>query len=621
MLGPDELDVIFLAENQQYAQSYSRLQRTDPTLSGDFRSGRVYDMDLNTDNILEHPTAGHSDDLTPEDFRRLMDEGYDGVHFDSADPEINEYVVWSDDAIRVRGVAEEGGYQNFDDRAAVTAGLQGLDESPDQTFVASGTSAISESSQHIAGRQHLQNTQRWTETRTNALAEANIQRVQDFPDYDNASMVSSIMKMVYPFWGYESHRWAWYLPREALRHPGVAMAWGRYSENTDLGYINLPGPLDVNLLRGTIAMGGLRRLMTRDYPEYYDNFEGFSEYLDYGSRFGFYPGSPIGLLLAGFGASAGGPQLGELVPPAGRTLQGALAAIAPNNPAVQLLNETIFPDRFRSYLIANQVSRDSINAAIGEGDLEELLRAQRAGTLAPGDAAVLASAVSSVNGAELWLKQIDNIPLTEEEQAAWNRGSRGIGKWQALMEQTGIFRFNPDERRIVRAASYEIVEELTGVPPSILEDMRRYGIRWEDVWGARSPELKQALNALEIYGHFSAGIGLLPSSQGVAQARIRGFWETIGTNNDQFRSDLLITEKEFEQGNVSFRTWDRSRRDKVSSLTGSIDELKNAPQFANVPVTIDERLSFAEEDRCQSHLPSSRRTPLSLLRNRTRGLL
>ena len=584
--------VLFFAERQEASDFFAGRGTS---------FGRVFDADLQTENLAE--VVGLSQDLVAADYTRIRGEGYDGIRFVNTtrralDPDsqvIDEYIVWSDDAFTERGVMESAQYHDFSDPEVLSAGLQGLGEvDPERVFVGHGT-PITEFSQNVAARQLLRNPERWSEVRANAIAEMNLQRVQDFPDYDNPSAIGSVLKTIYPFWGYEAHRWAWYLPREMIRHPGVGLGWGKYQNNTDSGYIGLPGPLDINPLRGTIAMGGMRRLITRDYPEYYDNFEGMSEFFDYGSRFGFYPGFPIGMLLSAFGPSAGGPQLGELVPPAARTLQGALAALLPDNPAVQLINETIFADRFRNYLVGQQVSRDSINATIGDYDLRELLAKQRAGTLDTNEAAALERAANSINGAEILRKQILEIPLTPEEEAAWARGVRGIGKWQPLMEQTGIFRFNPDERTAIREASYAVTEELTGVPRSILEDMRRYGFRWEDVWGARSPDHKQALNALELFGHFSTGIGLLPPQQRIAQANIQGFWQTVETNNGKFRSDLLLTEQEFEQGNVSFQTWDRERRRKAASLAGSIDELKAAPQFVNVPVTIQERLEFGEQ--------------------------
>ena len=261
-----------------------------------------------------------------------------------------------------------------------------------------------------------------------------------------------------------------------------------------------------------------------------------------------------------------------------------------------LLNEINFPDRFRNYQIANQVSRDSINSALGDFDLDEILNKRREGTLTSEEQAALDRADIAFNGAEIWLKQIDNVPLTPEEEAAWRRGTRGIGKWQALMEQTGLFRFNPDERRQLREASLEITEELTGVPRDVLMDMRRYGLRWEDVFDtSRGPDLKLALNNLEMYSHFTSGTGLLPSEQRVAQARIRGFWQAVSDTNEELRQGLLDTEKQFERGDVSYRTWERDMEEKVGRLVNVIDDLKKTSVYSGVPVTIQERLEFSED--------------------------
>ena len=159
----------------------------------------------------------------------------------------------------------------------------------------------------VAAHELLTNNAEWQGLREGALQEANIQRVLDFPDYENITAVSTTMKMIFPFWGYESHRWGWWLPRELIRHPGVGLGWGKYQNNSDSGYIDVPGPLDINPLRGTVFMGGFRRLAQRDFPEFYDNFEGMSEFFDYTSRFGFYPGAPVGALMSVFGAAAWRP--------------------------------------------------------------------------------------------------------------------------------------------------------------------------------------------------------------------------------------------------------------------------------------------------------------------------
>ncbi|KKK66226.1 hypothetical protein LCGC14_2966230, partial [marine sediment metagenome] len=289
----------------------------------------------------------------------------------------------------------------------------------------------------------------WKEIRQQAFDETNARRQLDFPDYENQTALSYVMKAVYPFWGYEAHRWAWWLPREAVRHPGVWAGWGKYIDNTDQGYVSVPNTtLDVNPLRGTIFMGGFRRLQQRDYPEYYDSFKGVSEFFDYGSRWGFYPGFPIAMTMATWGAKSGGPQWGEVLPATAKNVFIDVPSIvAPE--AWERVRQTIFPDRFRDFLIANEVSRLDFDKEHG------------------------------INGMILLRKKLLGQEFTEEETAIWTRAARGVAMWGLLMEQTGLFRLRPEEKTQVFRDMNTILFEETGVPISALEDMRRFGLKFE----------------------------------------------------------------------------------------------------------------------------------------------
>ncbi len=406
----------------------------------------------------------------------------------------------------------------------------------------------------------------WNEIRQAAFDETNARRQLDFPDYENQTALSHVMKAIFPFWGYEAHRWAWYLPREAVRHPGVFGTWGKYIDNTDQGYISIPNlPLDINPLRGTIFMGGFRRLQQRDYPEYYDNFKGASEFFDYGSRWGFYPGFPIGFVMAGWGAKSGGSQWGELLPALARNaLVDIPGAIAPE--ASERLRQVIFPDRFRDFIIANEVSRLDFDKEQG------------------------------INGMELLRKRLLDEEFTPEEEAIWVRAARGVATWGLLMEQTGLFRLRPEEKTQVYKDVNQILSEETGVPIPVLEDMRRAGIRYEDVFGGLSPEAKRRLNVLEKYQRFAGGsLALLPSEIGKSQALTREFWQTVENQNTEARQKLLTVEQDFLVGRQTFAQWEGALVEYINDGSNVIENLKEAPRYKDVPVTQEERLTVAEE--------------------------
>ncbi len=411
------------------------------------------------------------------------------------------------------------------------------------------------------------NTPEGRTIRQDALDETNLRYGQDFPDYDNPTAFTNIMKMIFPFWQYEAHRWAFWLPREFARHPGVWAGWGKYQDNTDGGYFDIPGiPLDINPLRGTIFMGGMRRLAMRDFPEYYDNFEGFAETFDQLSRWGFYPGFPIGVSMATFGAQSGQMQLGELLPPTARTVQSAISAMSPK--LGNLLNEIFFSDRFRDFMQALEVDR--LNFGNPDG----------------------------VFGSDILAKKILNQELLPEEQEVWLRATRGIGKWTMLFEQTGLFKFSPEERREIWSLTNQIISEHRGIPVEQLEDMRRAGIQYEDVFGPNPPEVDQAIRAMDSWRRFSgASISLLPSQEGQARAHIRQFWATATDEIEGEREKLLTVQQEFERnpspGTMS--NWEFALKEKVLASISIIENLKQSEIYEDVPVTIAERRKAAEE--------------------------
>jgi hypothetical protein len=411
------------------------------------------------------------------------------------------------------------------------------------------------------------NTPEFTAVRASALQEMTLRRRLDFPDYENQTAISALMKQIYPFWGYESHRFGFWLPREFARHPGTFAAWGKYQDNTDNGYIHIPGTsLDINPIRGTIFMGGFRRLSMRDYPEFYDNFAGFAEIADYGSRFGFYPGFPIGAVLAVYGPKSGKSQFGELLPPIARTLLSSITALAPKSGP--LLNDIVFPDRFRDYLIALEVTRLDINKEHG------------------------------ISGTQLLKKRLLGEEFTAEETAIWERATRGISAWQVLFEQTGLFRFNPQERIELRKLANIIISEITGIPVDNLEDMRRFGIRLEDVMGPMPPNMIEALNQLEQWRRFSgASVVLLPSQEGKARALVTEFWQTYAEQMAIERDLLLELEQQYRVNPTegTYAAWVAQLRVKGTAASRIIANLKALPLFENVPVTIDERRAFANE--------------------------
>jgi hypothetical protein len=404
--------------------------------------------------------------------------------------------------------------------------------------------------------------QSWQDIRRGILAETRRRFQLDFPDYEHQTAISHAMKAIFPFWGYEAHRFG-FLPREALRHPGVYGGWGKYQDNTDQGYITIPGTgLDINPLRGTILMGGMRRLFMRDYPEFYDGFGGIAEVTDAVSRWGFYPGAPYAIIQAMFGARSGNSQLGEVLPASGIISRSTLGALTAAFPAqTELLRDVIFPDRFRDFLIAN-----------------------RLGTM-------------GYEGIKLLEKRVAGQPLSDEEQTLWNGAARHHGVLSILLEQTALFRVRPEEKRQLAESVDRILAEAYGFPLHMVQDMRKNSINIEDEFGPMPPEVHKQINALEGWSRFAgASVALAPSELGKLQVIIREFWTTVANTRLEAKGRRIEMEASMRAGTNNMDDWLKLKRDQAKEMATLIEKTRaENPRYADVPMTLDERVAFAEK--------------------------
>lgn len=356
--------------------------------------------------------------------------------------------------------------------------------------------------------------------------------------------------------------------------------------NSDTGYIHLPGTdMQINPFRGMVFMGGFRRFFLRDYPEYYDTFPGFSQVFDYLGRAGFYPGIHITLPLAFFGAkgTVSRPQLGEILPSwAEMGVNGFLAAF-PDSQAAKDLAEVFVPDRYRDYqimLAVNDMGLDGI----------EILAKKRAG-----------------------------IELTEAEQSAWNRGLRRIAKFQLLNEQTGLFRFRPDEMRAAYTASAKMIEEMTGVPTDVQEWIWRHrgitGKNFSDYFPGLSPLQQRMLyESTDIMRWTKMAYPLIPSSQQDEMTKVILFWKDVTDKRDKAKTEGIggipsyseldrmftnylagrTTGVEGEEW-ITPESWIRLTGDMIERLYIAREELHDTDMFRSVPVTKAERIKSYEE--------------------------
>ena len=331
-------------------------------------------------------------------------------------------------------------------------------------------------------------------------------------------------------------------------------------DQTEDGYIHIPGTsLEVNPLRGTIFMGGMIRLIRKDYPEYYDRFAGLSDYMDFWSRYGFYPATYINFLKVFGGKTAQGKtNWGELLPAWIKTPLNGYIAVFPDSVAAKTLLDTILPEPFRDYttiLVANAIAQ----------------REQK-----------------TFNGMDIADKIAENLPLTEEEQELWTRAVQQHGWMSMIMEQAGTIRIRTEEQMAAWEASGKLIEELTGYT---LEDqlwIRRNGFRVGDY--AQLDPLGQALLGQMDAMKYHSGIfsTLMPSTWQEEDRRRREFFGEVRTYSETTLVDQEELNRQVRAGEINMTQWGRERADLRGRNANFFTDLSETERYRDVAIDMDD---------------------------------
>ncbi len=421
----------------------------------------------------------------------------------------------------------------------------------------------------------------WLQAKGEALESATTEFYRMFPDYVDLNYLDKFFRSQFPFWVYEWHR-LWYLPRQFMRTPGLVTGMGRYNEATGGdNYIHVPfTSLEINPLRGTILMGGLRRLLVRDYPEFYDNLPMVQQALDVGGRWGFYPGAhvTIGNLLFGTAAGPQWDQIGEIIPvwmKAPVQAFQAFAELTGNDTMIQAskrLAEIYIPERFRNYMISLKVSQiGAKNEETGE----------------------------FINGADLNSKMMAGTPLNEFEQALWDRATGEMSGMFLLMDQTGLFRFRPEEKQQALKELDTIYSEYTGFTVEQLENMRKWDINPFDIIPP-SPEVRDLLNATEYMQRWAGATNVLfgASEQQFRAVRNEFFTEVNkGYLDRKVRQEVIDCQWGFagatscdHPGSISSRDWNNSRSELGAESRTFWNNLRSQERYRDIPMTMDDEI-------------------------------
>ncbi len=426
-------------------------------------------------------------------------------------------------------------------------------------------------------------TPKWFTTKESAMTKARELHALSYPTYDDANIIDESMRAIFPFWNYELFRWRW-IPRTAMRTPGALTGVARYLNYTDQGYIPVPGTdLQINMLRGSVWMGGLRSFYLRDFPEYYDAMPGM-EFIDYIARAGFFMGIHGMLPIVAFGAVTGKPEWGQLAPAWVRTGLSALRALSPEHIGAVL--EHIYPDRFRDYMTMLTLGEEGYDAD------------------------------------EIWRKKQTGEKLTPEEEKLWLKATARVdGVKGILMQQTGLFRIRPQEFSEIRKEMRLAIEEATGVPISVQEQIdRQYpvtGKRFSDYYHLDVYQQK-LLYEWETYRRWQGvTTPLYPSSWQLLDVKTRDYYEdlekvynearTVGVYEDDklIRPSMVEMNRQFVEGEIGPDQWMSFRSDLVGSLAEAVRVLGESPAYKDVPKTFEERAKMLEE----RNIPTPTQTP------------
>lgn len=396
--------------------------------------------------------------------------------------------------------------------------------------------------------------------RQQALDESQKWYYKEYTDYTNANQIDAIMKNIYPFWSYESQRWFW-LPRSFVRRPGTLTSWGRFEENTEFGYVHLPGTsIDVNPARGTIYGTWSTRMMRRDYPEYYDELGGFGgvvEGFDFISRYGFYPNVVYGATLALAGGTS--QTLGGILPSIASTPLNWLIGTYPDNPIVSFISERVFPERFRIYLTNRRV--DDFG---GDGSLINAKRQQ-------------------------------GIELTPEEQDMWTAARKDVALHSASFEQLGFARMRSDKSYELAAAATVFIEENYGFTEEQQLQMRRRNQKIWDVIGGLDPWETAMLQELEFFKYSGSINPVLPSKKQAILNRIETDWAGVMAYSENMRAEIDLLSVDFLQGSETGLLSPTGFLDRVRDLYRARQSYIDEKTKANPLMLLENRKEFYEK--------------------------
>ena len=404
----------------------------------------------------------------------------------------------------------------------------------------------------------------WKALRQAALDDANKDYHKTFADYTNETILGGVMKMVYPYWTYHSYRW-FYLGRTALRHPGLPVAWGKYQNYGENGYMPTFFPdIEMNPFVGSV-LGTTFTLTRFDFSSYYNNLGWAGEMLDYSQRLGFFPGAHVMIPIALSPYLSGRPaELGEITPPIARS--GINAFVGSNIPlvadAAKWLKDKIFHENFHEYYTATILSDKQLEAG--------------------GKLLIDPDTGEPVTGVDIWFKRLRKEKLTEEEQRLWDESYREAAGIGILRSQFPQFRLRTEEYKEAYKQVTQLIEQELGMSEAFQKELWKNHQRPTDVLGSDYPlDLRMAMDELWQWKiMMGRGTILMPPDASDLRALVDDYLKTV----KNYQRDRVKTQVDFNNRFIFHETttdplnggeWRQEYANNWTAYTTKVDNLKD----------------------------------------------
>lgn len=380
-----------------------------------------------------------------------------------------------------------------------------------------------------------------------------------YVNYDERSTFDYIMQRFMPFWMYESRRWP-RLIRLAAKRPVLGKQFVMLGGEWDYGYQPTPYGMEFNPAKGTLA-GGMRRALSRDFPELHTGYRGaVEEGMDWLGRFGFYFAPPI---TTSFNVLNG--ELAGNLPPA---LSSLLYAAGSFTDLPAGLEELAFDSKYTNFLV------DTAVADKFKKNAQDVRRAAQAGD---DDA-------------------LSMLYLAKREAA----------RKMFIMGQAGVLRYRPEGKREFVGSVEDAVEQFVGISKEDQADLKRLGVPLYSVIptsGFQKRAVREAVGE-DVYDTWVGNsMAFRPVHEQRELRRVDDFWTEHERAQLEFEQKTALLSDKWQRGDVSGPDALREYRKLQAQRSGVFEFLKSKPEFADVPVTMEERLEWAKQFGSPPPLP------------------